>query len=190
MRKLLEALKELLAGIVNMVAWPSRVMTRLFGLDRGRGEDEPERAAGKAVTAAQKEAAEEDRNAVLRRQARALQRVLDARHAGQEPPKAALAQLPEQVRSYVMSLTQDEVAVAVRGTSSGVMMAVVGEGLSGVRTPAEVRHAAAAARRAALEVVEGGPKPAAAPAPGKTTTRSVDDIMAELTAPAPRRMGM
>ena len=177
-----------------MVTWPGRVMTRLFGLDQGAEDEEPEQRAGRATTAAQKEAAEEDRNATLRRQARALQRVLDARHAGTEPPKAALARLPEQVRSYVMSLTEDEVAVAVRSTGSGMMMGVVGEGLPGVRTPAEVRHDAVAARRAALEVVQGGPQPTSTPKPKdgtKPARRDVDSILADMgLQTTPRRMGM
>ena len=191
MHKFLEALKQILAGIVNVFAVPGRFMSRIFGLDR-RDEEEPEVRGAKATTAAQKEAAEEDRNALLRGQARALRRVLDARLAGGEVPQAALAKLPEAVRTYVMGLTQDEVQVASKATQSSLIVALVGEGLPGVRTAAEVRHDAADARRAALEVVEGGPAPATATKKdAKPAVRDVNTILADMgLEAAPRRMGM
>ena len=190
MQRILEALRQILAGLVNVFSWPAKAFTRLFGLSQ-RDEDEPEKAAGKAVSVAEKEEAEENRDALLRRQARALQRVLDSRLAGETPSKSALAKLPENVRSYVMSLTDDEVAIAAKAQRSSLIVAIAGQGISGIRTPVEVRQDVAVARRAALGVVES-PKLAAGGTALKQTAaaRSVDAIFAELAAAEPRRMGM
>ena len=193
MRKFLEALKEMLAGIVNIFTWPARAITNLFGLSR-QAEDEPEQKGARAGTAAKREAGEEDRNALLRGQARALRRVLDARLAGEAPSKSALAKLPENIRNYALGLTLEEVQVASKASQSSLLVALVGEAIPGIRTPAEVRHDAADARRAALEVVQGGVQPTTAAKPKgdkKEAARDVDAILADMGLEAPpRRMGM
>ena len=196
MQRILEALRQMLAGLVNIFAWPGRVLTNLFGFNKRDEEDAQGKAAGRAVSTAQKEEAEENRDALLRRQARALARVMESRLAGETPSKTALAKLPEAVLSYVMALTDEEVAVAARAPRTALIDAVVGEGIPGIRSPSEVRQDAAAARRAALEVVENpratalGAKLKPGEAPNlKPGPRDVDAILADMNLSS-KRMGM
>ena len=169
--------KTAVAAATDVLSLPGKVVSAVGSALGGGGTMDPGVAAAQAAAAASQETSASSRDSELRSIARVLQRVLDARAAGERPSQASLDRLPEGVRAYVMSITEDEVRAATQCGKAVLVQVLAGQGFPGCRAPVDVRAEEATVRRSQLVSVPDS----------RLSVRSVDDILGDAPAIAARR---
>lgn len=147
---LLGATSKLAIGAVSdVVKAPFRLAGMLLN---GRKPQQPGPAAAQNEAAAQQQAAQQedlrqalaDRQSEARELVQAVRSVAAARGKGERLDDVTLARLPEEVREYLLGLTQSECDVVAAASVPGLRGVLKGKPPEGVRSPEDLKKTAGA----------------------------------------------